>query len=128
MTRATPISDTVTIHVPFRRVIRGERNEVHLPDGVRPDHKADNTLVRALAHAFCWKQMLDLGERAGLASSYLTRILRLTLLAPAVVEAILDGKQGPEVTLVRVLERFRGNGQSRQMPSGHFGSCKIACL
>jgi hypothetical protein len=29
-----------------------------------------------------------------------------TLLAPDIVEAILDGKQGPEVTLARVLEPF----------------------
>lgn len=77
MTRATPISDTVTIHVPFRRVIRGERNEVHLPDGVRPDHKADNTLVKTLAHAFCWKQMLDLGEFATIAELASARGSRL---------------------------------------------------
>lgn len=32
------------------------------------------------------------------------RVLRLTLLAPDIVEAILDGKQVPEVTLARVLE------------------------
>ena len=36
----------------------------------------------------------------------MTRVLRLTLLAPKIVEAILDGKQGPEVTLVRVLDPF----------------------
>jgi hypothetical protein len=36
----------------------------------------------------------------------MTRVLRLTLLAPDIVEAILDGKQGPEVTLARVLEPF----------------------
>ena len=36
----------------------------------------------------------------------MTRVLRLTLLAPDIVEAILDGKQGPEVTLARVLQPF----------------------
>ena len=36
----------------------------------------------------------------------MTRVLRLTLLAPDIVEAILDGKQGPEVTLARALEPF----------------------
>ena len=34
----------------------------------------------------------------------MTRILRLTLLAPKIVEAILDGTQGPEVTLAGVLK------------------------
>ena len=43
-------------------------------------------------------------EREGIASSYMTRVLRLTLIAPDIVEAILDGKQGPEVTLARLLE------------------------
>lgn len=46
----------------------------------------------------------ELAEREGIASSYMTRVLRLTLLAPDIVEAILDGKQGPEVTLARLLE------------------------
>jgi hypothetical protein len=88
---------------------------MHLPDGVRPDHKADNTLVKALARAFRWKRILESGEFAttaelakseGIAPSYMTRVLRLTLLAPDIVEAILDGKQGPEVTLARALEPF----------------------
>jgi hypothetical protein len=38
----------------------------------------------------------------------MTRVLRLTLLAPDIVEAILDGKLGPEVTLARVLEPLPG--------------------
>ena len=46
----------------------------------------------------------ELAERAGTASSYLIRVLRLTLLAHDIVEAILDGKQGPAVTLQRVLK------------------------
>jgi hypothetical protein len=88
---------------------------MHLPDGVRPDRKADNTLVKALARAFRWKRMLESGEfatiaelaeREGIAPSYMTRVLRLTLLAPDIVEAILEGAQGPEVTLARVLEPF----------------------
>ena len=41
----------------------------------------------------------ELAEREGIAPSYMTRVLRLTLLAPDLVEAILDGTQGPEVTL-----------------------------
>jgi hypothetical protein len=46
----------------------------------------------------------ELAEREGIAPSYMTRVLRLTLLAPDIVEAILDGKYGPAVTLVRLME------------------------
>lgn len=115
MTRATSIPYTVTIHVPFRVVKRGGRKEILLPDGAVQPRRADNTLVKALSRAFRWKRMLDSGEYAtiaelagyeGIAPSYMTRVLRLTLLSPDIVEAILDGKQGPEVTLAQVLEPF----------------------
>jgi hypothetical protein len=86
VTRATPIPETVTLHVPFRVVKRGGRKEMRLPEGSARPRKIDSALVKALARAFRWK--------------------RLTLLAPDIVEAILDGKQGPEVTLARVLEPF----------------------
>ena len=122
MTRASPIPETVTLHVPFRVVKRGGRKEMRLPDGVGPDRKADNTLVKALARAFRWKRLLESGEfatiaelaqREGIAPSYMTRVLRLTLLAPDIVEAILDGKKGPEVTLVRMFEPFPANWDSQ---------------
>lgn len=43
---------------------------------------------------------------ARIAARLLARVLRLTLLAPDIVEAILDGRQAPELTLARVLESF----------------------
>lgn len=108
-------SQTITLHVPFRVVKRGGRKEMQLPEGATPSRRSDNTLVKALARAFRWKRVLESGEfatiaelaeREGIAPSYMTRVLRLTLLAPDIVEAILDGKQGPEVTLARALEPF----------------------
>ena len=36
----------------------------------------------------------------------MTRVLRLTLLAPDIIKGILDGKQGPEVTLAQVPAPF----------------------
>ena len=112
MTLATAVPETVTIHVPFRIVKRGGRKEMQLPDRVRPERTPDSTLVKALARAFRWKRMLESGEfatvselaeREGIAPSYMTRVLRLTLLAPDIVEAILDGRQRPEVTLARLM-------------------------
>ena len=113
MTRGAPIPETMTLHVPFRVLKRGGRKETQMPDRVRPEHTPDSTLVKALARAFRWKRMLESGEfatiaelveREGIAPSYMTRVLRLTLLAPDIVEAILDGKPGPVVTLAKLME------------------------
>lgn len=115
MSRATPIPDTVTIHVPFRIVKRGGRKAMQLPDGVEPDRKADSALIKALARAFRWKRMLESGEfatiaelaaREGIAPSYMTRILRLTQLEPGIIEAALDGRQSDAVTLARLMDPF----------------------
>lgn len=113
MTRATPIPETVTIHVPFRLVKRGGRKEMVLPADTATQRRPDDALVKALARAFRWKRMLDSGEfasiaelaaREGIAFTYMARVLRLTLLAPDIVEAILDCRQGQEVTLAHVME------------------------
>jgi hypothetical protein len=94
MTRATPMSDVITIQVPFRVIKRGGRKEIRLPGGAAQPSRTDNTLVKALARAFRWKRMLDSGEfttirelaeREGIAPSYMTRVLRLVLLAPDIV-------------------------------------------
>ena len=123
MSRGSPIPETVTLHVPFRLVKRGGRKEIALPEGASAPRRPDDALVKALARAFRWKRMLDKGEfttiaelaaHDGIACSYMTRVLRLTLLAPDIVEAILDGKQGPEVTLGRLLEPFAVEWQVQQ--------------
>lgn len=115
MTRGTPIPETVTLHVPLRIVKRGGRKEIQLPKCAAQPRRTDNTLVKALARAFRWKRMLESGEfatigelaeREAIASSYMTRVLRLTLLASDIVDAILDGTHEPKVTLARLMEGF----------------------
>lgn len=65
-------------------------------------------MVKALARAFRWRKMLDQGaygtieelaRAKGIRKTYVSQILRLTLLPPAIVEAILDGRQPPELKL-----------------------------
>ena len=74
---------------------------------------ADPVLVRALARAFRWKRMLDEGRYAsvreladgvGAKPSYAAGLVRLTLLAPAVVEKILDGRLSEGMTLLALLK------------------------
>jgi len=125
MTRGTPMPETVTLRVPFRIVKRGGRKEMQMPEGAAHPRRTDSALVKSLARAFRWKRMLESGEfatiaelaeREGIASSYMTRVLRLTLLAPDIVEAILDGRQEPEVTLARLLEPLPVEWSKQQLP------------
>ncbi len=115
MTRAKAVPETVTVHVPFRLMKRGGRKEMQLPDGASSQHKIDNTLVKALARAFRWKRMLESGEfttiaelaeHERMAPSYMTRVMRLSLLAPSIVEAIVEGRQPPDAKLANFLEPF----------------------
>lgn len=110
-----PVPESMTLHVPFRVVKRGGRKEIQLPAGAAQSRRSDSSLVKALGRAFRWKRMLESGEFATIgelaehehiAHSYMTRVLRLTLLAPDIIEAILDGRQRPDLTLPRLLEPF----------------------
>ena len=101
----------ITVHIPLKVRKRGGRKVIVAPDGTpwgasRP--RIDSTTVKALARAFRWRRMLETGAVGTVAEiaakekinpSYVSRVLRLTLLAPAIVEAVLDGRQGVEVTL-----------------------------
>ena len=83
-------------------------------DTVMPT-RADPVLVKALARAFRYQRMLDVGRYASISEiaaaekierGYLGSLLRLTLLAPDIVEYILDGRQPPSLSLPRLLEPF----------------------
>ena len=115
----TDDSGVVTIKVPFAIRKRGGRRLVLAPDGVPMPHAAPeiaSTLVKAIGRAFRWQKMLETGRYAtikeiakaeGINPSYVSRVLRLTLLAPATVEAILDGRQPPHFSAEKLLEHSR---------------------
>jgi hypothetical protein len=80
-----------------------------VPANPRPDE----TLIRALARAHRWQRLLDqrrfqsageLAEAEGVTRSFVNRLLRLTLLAPDTVEAILDGRQPKAMQLEEVTD------------------------
>jgi hypothetical protein len=109
--------DTLVVRIPMRFQRRGGRKRIVAPDGSElvPATKSQpgGTLVKALARAWRWQRVLESGEYGTLAEladaerisrSYVCRVLRLTLLAPEIVEQILDGRS--TAGLARVLEPF----------------------
>jgi hypothetical protein len=93
--------------IPLKIRKRGASKVVVRPDGqveaagkVTTQH--DQPLLVALTRAFYWQQLLDdvvmasgseIAQREGLHHSTVNELLRLTLLEPAIIQAILAGKQ-----------------------------------
>lgn len=96
---------TATVSVPVSFLQRGGRKQILSPPGAAPWSAAprvDSALMKAVVRAHRWREMLEYGEYTSSAElakaqkindSYLSRILRLTLIAPDIIEAILSGHQ-----------------------------------
>lgn len=109
---------SITVRVPLKVRHRPGRKTVVTPaqDGVPTmTTRADPALVKALARAFRYQRLLDEGRYASISEmaaaekierGYLGTLLRLTLLAPDMVEAILDGRQPEGMTLPALMEPF----------------------
>ena len=108
---------TLVVRIPMRLGRQRGRKRILAPDGseLTPATKPqpDGVLVKALARAWRWQKLLDKGvydsvteiaEAEKISKSYVSRILRLALLAPDLVEAILGGWADQRVMLER-LER-----------------------
>jgi len=104
----TPAEDGsyVDVFVPLAFKRHGGRKTIVAPDGtpIAPSRSTatDSTLIKALARAWRWQKLLDDGVYGSIAEmadkerinrSYLSRTLRLSLLAPDIVDAILNGTQ-----------------------------------
>jgi hypothetical protein len=122
MAKHNPTGDgrTFTVRLPISIRRRGGRRLVLAPDGTDVvaasiRRHIDNAMVKAVARAFRWREMLENGTHATIAEiaaaetineSYVGRILLLTLLAPGIVEAILGGRQPEGLQLEDLLKRF----------------------
>ena len=106
---------TLIIRVPMPPRRRGARKFVVGPGGIAWTGRrvvVDNTIIKALGRAYRWKAMLEGGHYASMTDlaqaqkinlSYLCRVLRLTLLAPDITEALLDGKHTCTIQLSDLL-------------------------
>ncbi len=103
---------TLTVVIPLAVKQRGGRKTIITPGVLEVESRHDITLIKAVARAFRWQRMLETGRFATITelaaaekinASYVSRILRLTLLPPDAVEAILDGRQPDVMTLPGLL-------------------------
>jgi hypothetical protein len=107
----------LTVHIPMAFRKRGGRKLMLAPSGTEISPLrgtgVDSALVKAIARAHRWKRMLQSGAYASIAElaeaekinqSYLCRVLRLSLLAPDIVEGALNGTHSAELTLERAMK------------------------
>jgi hypothetical protein len=110
---------TIMVRIPITLRRQGGRKQVVTPAGATPwiptPPRIDNTLVKAMVRAHRWRDMLESGDYAtvrdlakaeAINESYLGRVLRLTLLAPKIIEAILEGKQPATLELDDLMQLF----------------------
>jgi hypothetical protein len=111
------LAATVVVTLPITIKKRGGLKQILAPDGTDYilDRKPEGTLVKAVARAFRWRKILEAGRYDSLEKlaafekinpSYISRILRLTLLAPDLIEAILDGQQPQNLTMAKAMIPF----------------------
>jgi hypothetical protein len=111
--------DVISIDIPMAFKKRGGRKVIVLPDGSQghpaPAATIDNTMIKSIARAFRWQKLLengtytcldDIARSEKIGASFVSRYYRLVLLAPDIVEAILDGKQPAQLTMKELLQPF----------------------
>ena len=111
--------NALIVRIPMRFQRRGGRKRIVAPDGSElastSKPQPDGTLVKALARAWRWQKLLDegvcttvseIGEAEGIGISYVSRLLRLTSLAPDIIEKILKGQIPAKLELARLMNPF----------------------
>jgi hypothetical protein len=117
----------ITVRVPLIVHHRPGRKTVVTHGGVAGDAairtQSDPAMVKALARASRWKRMLEDGRYASISEiaaaekidrGYVGSILRLTLLAPDIVQGILDGRQPEGLGLPTLLKPFSVDWNSQR--------------
>ncbi|MBF0453674.1 MAG: hypothetical protein HQL72_02515 [Magnetococcales bacterium] len=119
----------VSIPISFRR--KSSRKRIIVPEGANnfglPRSARNDSLILAIARGFMWRSMLENGEagsvrelatREKVDDSYMARLLRITLLAPDIVEAVLNGHQPDKLTLNSLSNAFPVRWDEQR---AHFG-------
>jgi len=109
----------ITVEIPVKFSSKGGRKRIVTPDGRDiVKGKASNhdaSMIKALVRGFEMLDILDknadltardLAEKANLDHAYVTKYVRMTQLAPDIVQSILDGRQPQTLTLSQLLRTF----------------------
>src|ERR1700730_6187981 len=106
--------ELLSVPVRLRRSGREIRMVINGTDSfaAKPDARLIKLLLRARRFNATLTQgegvpFAALAEREGVSRSYFTRLVRLSYLAPDITEAILDGRQPPDLTAEKLLEYSR---------------------
>ncbi len=101
--RTTPA--TITVHVPLTFTTRGGAKRIVSEfTGTAMPSRFESAPIKAIARAHRWRKLIESGEYASITElaktekvnqSYACRLLRLTLLSPDIINAILDGRLNP---------------------------------
>ncbi len=105
----------IIVHIPLNLKQWGGKKVIVSPEGrdlTKMDFaiRKDEKLLKALGRAYRWQKLLahtsatELAEKEKINKSYLLRMMRLTLLSPRLIDAILNGQQ-PESLSLAVIEK-----------------------
>ena len=121
----------IVVNVPLVLKKRGGRREVVLPQAFASDapmHQShQEALVIALARAHRWQKLLDEGKfqsvsdlarEIGLDVSFAARLLRLTLLAPDIIDAILMGEEPSGLSLTILTKQLPSDWERQREALG----------
>jgi hypothetical protein len=133
--------EAILVHIPAKFFRRHGRQMILMPNDASgkppsiPD--ANESLIDAIAKAHRWQQQLEAGEYGGVEDlakavgvdrTYVGRVLRLTALAPDIVEAILRGCEPSGMSLRQLQKDLPFNWEEHrerwtvEQPSGSAGS------
>ena len=112
-------ADVISVDLPLTFKKRGGHKVIVLPDGTQGNPVSmatiDNTTIKAVARAFRWRRLLEIGaygcpeEIAGaekIDATFVVWIIRLALLVQDILEAILADRQPASLTLKDLMAPF----------------------
>ena len=105
----SPDGKIITVTIPMKLGRRGGRKMIIAPDGqeLQPELLRDDSLARLVAKAYKWLRLLESGKTPSIQAiaeeentdpSYVAKVLRLTLLAPDIIDLILKNRQPDTMT------------------------------